>query len=637
MKKRIVDQDGFHIPVKEEQSYAESLPGLNEQLPREDAAKAQQSDEKSSGNAAAGKPVGKEEIAEMRQKLRDYIASKKPYDARYRNNYDTYTLLYNENNEIKDSSGSYQNELIKKRRGAQTLNVIMNKHADAMDNYPEAICLPRSRDDEETAKKLNGVIPCILERNGFYKIYDNLATDKYVGGASARSVTWDSSAQGGLGEVCIRRENILNLFWQPFVENIQDSEYFFSVKLCTPEEAKRLYPNLKEAAADDFGLEEFKTYDNQSQNFGKAVIVDCYYKRGGLVHLCKFCGETLIEATENDSEKYPEGLYADGLYPFVITPCFGMRDTPVGFSMIDVCRAPQEYLDELKRDLLKNVKVNSTTRNLVRDDAAVNADDLADLDQEMITVEGAMSLDQVIRPLETKDIAAGSLSLYNALIDEMKETTGTNDASNGASAAGVTSGNAIAALQEAGGKISRDLNKMEFFSFTEMVTMIIERMRQFYTPGRVFRITGDDKETDYIEFDGSELRKQPIEVEGSEEEFWRLPIFDIQVKAQRSSPFTTAANNQMMLDMFNMGMFNADNADAALVALEGMSFEGKDKIMELLRKNKTLLDAVNEMSGQLQMMTAAMAQQEAQQAQQEMTPPDEMPQLPVNVPQGAQL
>lgn len=631
MKKKIVDKDGFHIPVKSEQSYAEEMPGLSEQLPREDAATAQRKEEKTNDSAAAErKPVGKEEVAAMRQKLRDYITSKKPYDEKYKNNFDTYTLLYNENNVI--GSGKDRVELIKKRRGAQTLNVIMNKHADAMDNYPEAICLPRARDDEETAKRLNGVIPCVLERNRFYRTYDNLATDKYVGGASARSVTWDSDAQGGLGEVCIRRENVLNLFWEPFVENIQDSEYFFNVRICSVEEAKRTYPQLKEAAPDDLGLTEFKTYDNQSHNYDKAAVIDCYYKKGGLVHLCKFCGETLIDATENDAESYPDGLYVDGLYPFIITPCFAMRDTPVGFSFIDVCRAPQDYLDELKRDLLKNVKVNSATRNLVRHDAGINNDDLVDLDNEMIDVDGNMSLDQIIRPLETKDIAAGSLSVYNALIDEMKETTGTNDASNGASAAGVTSGNAIAALQEAGGKISRDINKMEFFAFTEMVTMIIERMRQFYTPGRVFRIVGENKETEYIEFDGAALNKQPIEVEGSDGEFWRLPVFDIQVKAQRSSPFTTAANNQMMMDMFNMGMFNADRADAALVALEGMSFEGKEKIMELIRQNKTLLDAVNEMSGKLQMMTGALAQQEAQNAAME-----EMPQFPVNAPYKAML
>ena len=92
----------------------------------------------------------------------------------------------------------------------------------------------------------------------------------------------------------------------------------------------------------------------------------------------------------------------------------------------------------------------------------------------------------------------------------------------------------------------------------------------------------------------------------------------------------------MMIDMFNMGLFNPDNTDAALVALEGMSFEGKDKIIEMLKKNKTLVDAVNDLSQQLQMSQTMISEQTAQQAAQEM-PHEETAQFPVNVPQGAKL
>lgn len=611
--RQITDKDGFHIPVKRESSFAERQPPLSEQLTRDDAAQTQQEEEKSSGNAAA-KPVGKEQVAKMRDKLKDYIASKATYDERYKNNFETYTLLYNENNRLKSETKGDEKEVIKKRRGAQTLKVILNKHADAMDNYPEAVCLPRSRDDEKTAKILNGVIPCVLERNRFRQTYSDARTDEFVGGMSIVSVTWDSEREGGLGDVCIRRENVLNIFWAPFINDIQESPYLFNVSLLDIDEAKEKYPQLKEISAEDLSLKEFSTYNNTTKSNDKAAVIDCYYKKNGMVHLCKFCGEELIEASENDPKKYPDGYYIDGKYPFSARPCFKLPDTPSGFGFIDICRAPQEYRDELRRDILKNIKINSKTRNLKNNNAAVNRDDLLDLDQEMIDVDGVASLDQVIRPLETKDIAPGALSMLAALDDEMKDTTGTNDASNGASAAGVTSGNAIAALQEAGGKISRDINQMDYLSFTEICEMIIERLRQFYTPGRYFRIVDEDKKTEYVEFDGNALREQKVGVEGSEDEFVRLPVFDIKVKAQRSNPFTTAANNEMMLNMFNMGMFSPQRVDEALVALEGMSFEGKDKMVEMLKNNKTLLDAVNELSQQLQMSNAMINEQSAQAA-----------------------
>ena len=50
---------------------------------------------------------------------------------------------------------------------AWLFNAILNKHADAMDNYPEPVVLPRERSDEESAKVLSSVLPVILEYNDY--------------------------------------------------------------------------------------------------------------------------------------------------------------------------------------------------------------------------------------------------------------------------------------------------------------------------------------------------------------------------------------------------------------------------------------------------------------------------------------
>ena len=221
----------------------------------------------------------------------------------------------------------------------------------------------------------------------------------------------------------------------------------------------------------------------------------------------------------------------------------------------------------------------------------------------------AQSVENATKPFETKDIAAGALNMYNALINEIKETTGTNDASNGASSAGVTSGSAIAALQEAGGKISRDINKSGYHIFTEICSCIIELMRQFYTLPRFYRITGEDNKTEYIDFDNSQLMKQQTDESG--QIFDRMPIFDIKVKAQKASPFATAASNEMMMNLYKLGFFNPQNADSALIALEGMSFEGKTKVEEMIKKNQTLEQTVQELYNKNQMMSEMLANKEA--------------------------
>lgn len=569
----------------------------------------------------SGKPIGKDQITKALQTLRRYMSSKKAYDTRYKANFDTYNLMYTENADretFQDDDGRNHYKLVDENKiGAQTLNVVLNKHADEMDNMPEPFLLPRAADDEDAANTLNSVIPCILDRNNFDDIYSKEKTDKIVGGAGVYSVTWDSDRMGGLGDVLIDREDILRLFWAPHIENIQNSPHLFYVEEFEIETAKELFPELVDISADTMGLEDYKTYDSESKNFDKAVIVDWYYKKNGILHLCKFCSEQVLFASENEPETYPNGYYEHGLYPFVVEPCIWLKDTPVGFSYVDICRTPQRQLDGFKVDLLTNVKVNSRPRDFVNRSKLVNPNDLNDLSKEHIEVQGDPQ--GVVMPRQVNNIASGSLTLYSELKDEMKETTGCNDASNG-HAPGVTSGSAIAALQEAGGKISRDGCKTSYSAYKQVIEMVLELIRQFYTQPRIFRITGEDNSNEYIAFDNKQItRKNIVEYddEGNPLNFTdekgevltRVPVFDIVIKAQKASPFATAANNEMMMTLYKMGAFAAENADAALIMLEGMSFEGKDKIVEQVKNNRQLLNALQDMQGKIQMLEAQLASQ----------------------------
>lgn len=640
------DENNVTLPVREEPSPASLLPTAAEQRPKdeEELVRGGEPEEKENNKSTRKKPIGEGEIAAARERMQRFFNSKKIFDERFKANYDIYNLLYAQqtNKQIyKDKDGELHEELIKKHIGAQTLNVILNKHADAMDNYPEPIFLPREKSDEDTATMLGSIVPCILDRNNHQEIYDRAWTDKLVGGASCVAVTWDPDKEFGIGDVDISLVNPLTVAWEPFVDNIQESSDFFCVNYADIDAVKIAYPQLKDISTEDLGLTEFTTYDSRSKTENKTALIDWYYKKYGLLHLCKFCGNQIIFASENEPEKYPKGFYEHGRYPFVVTPLFPLRDTPVGFSMVDICRGPQEEIDGLKRDILKNVKVNSQTRNLVDESTGVNINDLCDLNKNFIKVPNLPSGSRVTLPLETKDIAGGALSMYSALSDEIKMTTGTNDASNGASAAGVTSGNAIAALQEAGGKISRDINKAGFREFKEICELIYWNMKQFYNPARLFRIIGEDKKTQYVSFDNEKLQPQEFKIEGDDTIYHREPVFDIEVKAQRANPFTTAANNQMMVDLFNMGAFAPQNADAALAMLECMSFEGKDKLIDIIKQNAQLLQMVNQLQGRLDMANAMMEQQTADNMTAPvpgaLPPSGEPTQLPQHTIEGAKL
>jgi hypothetical protein len=636
------DENGMIMPVKStypaltsDKSKLSNVYGTSDKTDEEPKSAEQAEKE----NESSGKPIGLDEIHEAMQTFRKYQNSKKPYDERFKQAFREYNLLYTEATapQIKtDDNGRPRKVLVPHRKGAQALNVIMNKHADAMDNYPEIICLPRAQDDEQAAKTLNSVIPCIHKRNGFIRTYSDEQLDKFVGGCGCYAVLWDKTAENGLGDIAISRVDILNLFWEPHIENIQDSANVFFARYYDEEGIRKVYPELESVSTASLGLVEHETYDNSNKSNDKVILIDWYYKKNGELHLCKFVGDHILYSSENEGKP----IYDHGKYPFILEPMFRLRDTPVGFGFMDVVRAPQNQLDELKHDMLVNIKVNSQPRVYANTGVGVNNDDMTDLDKTVIEVNG--QLQGNIAPVESKELASGAWSLYDRLSNEIKETSATNDASNGASAAGVTSGSAIAALQEAGGKVSRDSNKLAQEAMTELAQLEIELMRQFYNLPRIFRITGENNQTTYEEFDNTDLRKQPLtytDTDGQTVNYTdedgnileRLPIFDIDVKAQKASPFATAAQNEMMMNLFQMGAFNPQAADATLVMLDGMTFEGKEKLIEKIKQNQTLSQAVQELSNKVQMLEAmnasrtaadvqnAMPSENAQTAQQ--TPP----------------
>ena len=62
----------------------------------------------------------------------------------------------------------------------------------------------------------------------------------------------------------------------------------------------------------------------------------------------------------------------------------------------------------------------------------------------------------------------------------------------------MTAASAIAAMQEAGSKLSRDGNKAAYRAFREVVELVVELIRQFYDLPRQFRILGENGREDFV-------------------------------------------------------------------------------------------------------------------------------------------
>ena len=52
------------------------------------------------------------------------------------------------------------------------------------------------------------------------------------------------------------------------------------------------------------------------------------------------------------------------------------------------------------------------------------------------------------------------------------------------------------------------------------------------------------------------------------------PHLDIKITAQKKNPFTTAAHNQLVLDLYKQGAFEAGRAEGAKACVRALALEG---------------------------------------------------------------
>lgn len=495
---------------------------------------------------------------------------------------------------------------------AWLFNAILNKHADAMDNYPEPVVLPRERSDEESARTLSAVLPVILETNDYEQTYSDNWWEKLKHGTAAYGVFWDPGKENGLGDVTIQQIDLLKLFWEPGVTDIQKSRNLFIIDLVDEDLLEQQYPDLKgKLKGNAIDVKQY-VYDDTVDTSGKSVVVDWYYKVKSpsgktLLHYVKFVGDQLLYASENDPSYRERGFYDHGKYPVVLDVMFPEKGTPVGFGYVAICKDPQLYIDKLSGNILENAMMTTKKRFFASTATNINREQFMDWNEPIVDVEGEIS-DARIKEIVTQPLDDIYVTVAQMKIEEMKDTAANRDVNSGGAGSGVTAAAAIAALQEAGNKASRDMISASYRAHTAITALCVELIRQFYDVTRSFRITGPNLPGgyDFVELNNLKLQDQPAAVGSDGQTLYRKPVFDLKIKAQKKNPFSRAEQNQRAQDLYSMGFFNPERAQESLGALDMMEFEGIDKVREYVQQGQTLLALCQQLTAENAALKAAL-------------------------------
>jgi hypothetical protein len=475
-------------------------------------------------------------------------------------------------------------------------NCIVGKHADAIDSYPEPIILPREEGDKAEAQKLSKIVPVVMEINGFEGTYNSASWQKMEEGTGVYGIFWDPDKLNGLGDISIKRVNMLNLYWEPGVENIQDSKNVFFVHYEDTEELIQAHPELEGELSNTspISIEKYKT-DDTVDTSGKSLVIDWYYhKTEGnrkILHYCQYVNESVLYSTEENGE----GLYDHGKFPFVLDALFPVAGSPAGYGYIDIGKDAQMDIDTLSQAMVKNMEASATPRFFIKKDGSVNEEEFADFSKPFVHCGGMLGQDS-IRAVEVNEINSNAMNMLQQKIDELKFITGNTDVNNGGVPSGVTAASAIAALKEDSGRSSKDSNKAAYRAYREIVWMVIELIRQCYSIPRQFRIIGQDGNEEFTSYDNSGIIPQPVKNGFGVEDGMRMPVFDIEIQAQRENAYTKMSQNELAIQMYQLGVFNPQMTDQALMLLDTMDFRGKEELRRKIQQNGTMQDTLMQVS-----------------------------------------
>lgn len=581
-------------------------------------------------------PIGKEQVRNAYEVLRKYKQGKQRLEDKITRNEKWWKMRHWDLMQTEETMDD------PKPASGWLFNTVISKHADFMDNFPDSDILPREPGDVEEAQRLSSIIPVVMDQIGYRKVYSDEVWYKLKNGTGCFGVYWDQSKLNGLGDISIENVDLLSIFWEPGIKDIQKSKNIFTVELVDNDTLKQAYPQVAEqlSASSDTILKKYM-YDETIDTTGKTAVIDWYYKKpvNGRMTLqyCKFVGDTVLYATENDVTPPTEpqeqpvfdesgnalldpqtglpvtqvvnvvtgpsmaerGLYDHGKYPFVFDVLFPEAGMPVGFGFIDVCKNAQASIDIFNNAFEKNAQHVCSPRYLVRNDGGVNEEEFADPNKLIVHVDRNLGQDS-IQPINVPTMVNSNyISILENKINEMKETAGNRDATNGGTQSGVTAASAIAAMQESSGKTSRDQINTTFDAHKEIVTMVIELIRQFYSMPRQFRITGEQGEQEFIQYSNAGLQPQDQGTEFGIDMGYRVPAFDVKVEAEKSSSYSRLSQNELAMEFYNAGFFNPQYADQVSACLEMMDFQGKQSVLQKVQQNGGMYQQMLQMQQQM--------------------------------------
>lgn len=489
----------------------------------------------------------------------------------------------------------------KKTIQLQTLKSTFNNCvADQMDNMPEALMLPETKELETVAEDLTDVVRFVLALNNYESLHRRRVEDCFTTGTSVTQVAWDPDMDGGKGNVAVIRWPVEAFLWDPASECIQDARALFKVSWHPMSWFEQHYPDKYQKMGSDWseysdlGVPEKQEMDHPGDE-DRAMLLEYWYriydakKRRYEINVAYLAGGVLLENSKN--------VYEHGMYPFVLDVYTPIEGLPVGDGLIQECAPMMRYVNRYASYIDMNLRMSSKGRLLVDRNAGLDKEAL--LDWETDVVEGDRIDPSALQWMQTQPFTGAATQQMLQLQTDIKQDSGQNQFTRGETAGGVTAASAISALQEAGGKITRLRTNVLNQGFKGIVEQIMWLISQYYDKNRTLFITGRDEQQQ------REVDASPVHLFGVRRgQHLPPPPYTVQVQVQRRNPLRQQAQNELFMQAYSMAA-QAGAPFPLSVLFRLLHVDGKERILPEIQAFENYQQQMQELVAQNQQLAAS--------------------------------
>jgi hypothetical protein len=542
---------------------------------------------------------------------------------------------------------------------------IENCAADLLDNRPGQVIRGVGNDDDLKALVETEILRFTFQRANYDRIFEKKARAMLKRGEGTAMPYWNPELMNGMGDVDFEYLHVKNFAWDKSADDVNKGRFFAKIDWVQPEELYEFYPDLdlNEAMPEDDSekeqTEEVKDIESirLTDDDGNVKVTTFMWKEreprivkipdpsnpaqvieqtmGHITYIntAVICGNAVLEYK-------PRQYEYDRFFVNIVTD-IELEGEPVGLSEIDIHKDDADTVNLIEQQYLCNLQASAEDRFLVNRTAGIDEKELLNYRKKI--VHGNQIHQGAVTPFKPTLFSGQVLTFQQSVIDGIKERSGQTDFNTGQTNMGVTSGVGIQSLQQYGAKRSRLRQFRVYVDHKNTVKDVLKLIQTHYTTERVIRLSREAQDeieerlkkaaqalqqaqeqaaeqgqegTDISALAASAVLPEGVVLKGNELtidfSIFKLDNidldYDIEIIPQRMNMVTSDAINSFIGTLANSKTIDG------MTALELSEFEGKERMMKVIRKRNDIKAQMQQIAQQAQ-DAAAQAEEYAKTAE----------------------